>query len=168
MAFEQLDEFFNYKNQLMEDLLTDKTIVKLINENISFENAPSLCYTQVFPYEYIPETVENGKTFICFDVDIQSSFDKTYLSPTIYVWIFTHKSNLRLPEGGVRTDKLCSKIANIINGSRRYGLGELELHSVKRFAPMTDFQGKVMTLYAKDFNRLYNPTKYTPSNRRGD
>ena len=35
MAFEQLDEFFNYKNQLMEDLLTDETIVKLINENIS-------------------------------------------------------------------------------------------------------------------------------------
>ena len=167
MVFEQLDEFFDYKNQLMEDLLTNKDIVALINEDISFKKAASLRYTQVFPYEYVPETVETGKTFVCFDVDIQKSIDKTYLLPTIYVWVFTHKSKLRLPEGGVRTDKLCSKIAGVINGSRNYGLGELDLYSVKRFAPMTDFQGKVMTLYAKDFNRLHNPNKYTPGNRKG-
>ena len=166
MITEQLDEFFDYKNKLMEDLLTNKDIVTLINEDISFKRASLLRYTQVFPYEYVPETVEVGKTFVCFDVDIQKSVDKTYLSPTIYVWVFTHKSKLRLPEGGVRTDRLCSKIAGVLNGSRCYGLGELDLYSVKRFAPMTDFQGKVMTLCAKDFNRLYNPNKHTPSNRK--
>lgn len=166
MIIEQLDEFFDYKNQLMEDILTNKSIVSLINEDIPFESASSLCYTQVFPYEYVPETIEVGKTFVCFDVDIQKSIDKTYLLPTIYVWVFTHKSKLRLLEGGVRTDTLCSKIASIINGSRNYGLGELDLYSVKRFAPMTDFQGKVMTLYAKDFNRLHTPNKHTPNNRK--
>lgn len=165
MQFEQLDEFFNYKNQLMEDLLTNKDIVTLINEDISFGEASSLRYTQVFPCEYIPDTVEVGKTFVCFDVDIQESIGKTYLLPTIYIWVFTHKSKLRLPEGGVRTDKLCSKIAGVINGSRNYGLGELNLHSVKRYSPMTDFQGKVITLYAKDFNRLYDPNKPIPTKR---
>lgn len=168
MTFEQLDEFFDYKNQLMEDLLTDESIVTLINEDVSLSKAPSLRYTQVFPYEYVPETVEVGKTFICFDVDIQKPLGKTYLLPTIYVWVFTHKSKLRLPEGGVRTDKLCSKIAGVMNGSRNYGLGELDLNSVKRFAPMTDFQGKFMTFYAKDFNRPFNPHKHTPANRKKD
>lgn len=167
MITEQLDELFEYKNKLMEDLLTNRSIVTLINEDVAFDRAASLRYTQVFPYEYIPETIEAGKTFVCFDVDIQKSLDKTYLLPTIYIWVFTHKSKLRLPEGGIRTDKLCSKIANIINGSKRYGLGELDLYSVKRFAPMTDFHGKVMTLYAKDFNRLHNPNKYIPANRKG-
>lgn len=168
MTFEQLDEFFDYKNQLMEDLLTDESIVALINEETPLNKAPTLRYTQVFPYEYVPETVEVGKTFICFDVDIQKPLGKTYLLPTIYVWVFTHKSKLRLPEGGVRTDKLCSKIAGAINGSRNYGLGELDLNSVKRFAPMTDFQGKLMTFYAKDFNRPFNPHKHTPANRKRD
>ncbi len=166
MAIEQLDEFFDYKNQLMEDILTDKSIVELIDEDISFNKAESLVYTRVFPYEYVPETIEKGKTFICCDVDIGSSVDKTFLLPTLYIWVFTHKSKLRLPEGGVRTDKLCSKIADVLNGSRKYGLGELNLYSVKRFAPITDFQGKVMTFYAKDFNRLSPSNKPIPSNRK--
>lgn len=151
----------------MEDLLTTESIVGLINEDIPFKDAGKLAYTQVFPCEYVPETVQDGKTFICFDVDIQQSVNKTYLLPTLYVWVFTHRTKLRLPEGGIRTDKLCSEICAKINGSRDYGLGELNLGSVKRFAPMTDYQGKVLVFHAKDFNRQYDPSKPIPSNRKG-
>lgn len=161
-----LQEFFDYKNQLMKDILTNEEIVKLVNEDIQMEDAASLAYTQVFPCEYVPETVQAGKTFVCFDVDIQRSLDKTFLIPTIYVWVFTHRSNLRLPEGGVRTDKLCSEICKVINGSRFYGLGELNFFAAKRFAPMTDYQGKMMTFTAKDFNRQYDPKRPTPANRK--
>lgn len=150
----------------MEDILTNESIVHLVNEDVSLEDAKVLAYSQVFPCEYIPQTVQEGKTFICFDIDIQQSVNKTYLLPTLYVWVFTHRSKLRLPEGGVRTDKLCSEICNAINGSRKYGLGELDLYSCKRFAPMTDFQGKALTFYAKDFNRQYDPTRPVPSNRK--
>lgn len=163
----QLREFFDYKNQLMQDLLTNETIVKLLDENISMKDSASLAYSSVFPLEYVPETVHDGRTYICFDVDIQKSIGKTYLLPTLYVWVFSHRSKLRLPNGGgIRTDELCSEICETINGSRKYGLGELDLYSVKRFAPMTDYQGKVMTFYAKDFNRLHEPNKPTPSNRK--
>lgn len=163
----QLQEFFDYKNQLMEDLLTNEAIVRLLDDDISMDDAASLSYKNVFPCEYVPETVQDGKTFICFDVDIQQSVNKTYLLPTLYVWVFTHRSKLRLPNGGgVRTDKMCSEICKTINGSRKYGLGELDLYSVKRFAPMTDYQGKVLTFYAKDFNRVYDPHKATPTNRK--
>lgn len=163
----QLQEFFDYKNQLMGDLLTNEEIVRLLDDDIAFEDAGSLAYENVFPCEYVPETVQDGKTFICFDVDIQKSVNKTYLSPTLYVWVFAHRSRLRLPNGGgVRTDKLCSEICKAINGSLKYGLGELDLYSVKRFAPMTDYQGKVLTFYAKDFNRQFNPYKDIPTNRK--
>lgn len=166
MVVMQLQEFFDYKNQLMEDLLTNEDIVRLIDDTVALQNADSLAYNQVFPCEYVPDTVQEGKTYICFDVDVQRTADKTFLSPTLFVWVFTHRSKLRLPEGGVRTDKLCSEICKAINGSRKYGLGELNLYSVKRFAPMTDFQGKVLTFYAKDFNRVYDGKKYTPENRK--
>lgn len=162
----QLEEFFDYKNKLMEDLLTNEEIVKLLDNSVSMENAKTLAYTCVFPYEYIPDTVEYSKSFICFDVDIQESLSKTYLLPTLYIWVFSHKSRLRLNEGGVQTDKLASEIAKTINGSHFYGLGELNLYSVKRFAPVTDYQGKVMTFHAKDFNRLAPNTKPIPSNRK--
>lgn len=162
----QLSEFFDYKNKLMEDLLTNNDIVKLLDSTTELSNAHKLAYHNVFPYEYIPDTVEEAKTFICFDVDVQESINKTFLLPTLYIWVFSHKSKLRLPEGGVQTDKLVSEIAKAINGSRFYGLGELDLYSVKRFAPVTDYQGKVMTFHAKEFNRHAPNTRPVPSNRK--
>jgi hypothetical protein len=162
----QLSEFFDYKNKLMEDLLTSQDIVSLLDDEIELKDAHTLAYTHVFPYEYIPDTVEHAKTFICFDVDVQESINKTFLLPTLYIWVFSHKSKLRLPEGGVQTDKLVSEIAKAINGSRFYGLGELDLYSVKRFAPVTDYQGKIMTFHAKEFNRTSLNSKPVPSNRK--
>lgn len=162
----QLSEFFDYKNKLMEDLLTNESVVKLLDADTKLEDASKLAYVHVFPYEYIPDTVEHAKTFICFDVDVQESINKTFLLPTLYIWVFSHKSKLRLAEGGVQTDKLTSEIAKAINGSRFYGLGELDLYSVKRFAPVTDYQGKVMTFHAKEFNRASPNTRAIPSNRK--
>lgn len=161
-----LDEFYDYKNKFVEDIVTNEVIVGLLDGEFTEDGCKKLVYSQVFPYEYIPDTVEEATTFICCDVDVLEVMNKTFLKPTIYVWVFTHKSKLRLPEGGVRTDKICSEIAKAINGSRYYGLGELELYSVRRFAPMTDYQGKVMTFHAKDFNRQYEHNKSTPSNRK--
>lgn len=91
-----------------------------------------------------------------------------FLKPVLYIWVLTHKSLLRLPDGaGVRTDRLAAEIVKAINGSRKYGLGELNFYSAKRFAPITDYQGKVLTFNADEFNRL-NPTKQpVPANRRG-
>ena len=51
----QLEEFYDYKNQLMGDILTNKDIVSLLNSDIKFEDATKLAYTQVFPCEYIPD-----------------------------------------------------------------------------------------------------------------
>lgn len=163
----QLEEFFDYKNQLMEDLLTNSEIVKLLTDSESDREHPeNLVYSQVYPFEYIPETVEHGETFICCDVDVQRSLNKTYLLPVLYIWVFTHKSKMRLPEGGVRVDKLASEVAKEINGSRYYGLGELDLYSAKRFAPTMDYQGKVLTFQATDFNRQSPTGKPIPSNRK--
>ena len=162
----QLEEFYDYKNQLVEDLLTNPKIVSLIDDTIPFEDAPSLMYTHVFPCEYVPDTAEFGQTYVCADVDLQRAANKTYYSLALYIWVFTHRSKLRLPEGGVRTDKLCSEICKQINGSMKYGLGELDLYASKRFAPMTDYQGKVLIFHADDFNRLYNPKKEIPINRK--
>ena len=81
----QLEEFFDYKNQLMNDLLTNEEIVRLLADDCKPVNdVQDLVYKQVFPYEYIQETIEHGQTFICCDVDIQKSVNKTFLIP-VYI-----------------------------------------------------------------------------------
>ena len=162
-----LEDFYDYKNRLMEDILTDEEIVRLINEDVPFENAKSLMYKNVFPYEYVPETVQDGYTFICADVDVTASSGKTFLFPVMYIWVFSHRSQLRLPNGeGIRPDKLCSKIYERIKGSRLYGLGHLNLNAVKRFAPMTDYQGKVMTFNMWEVNGFDDEKRPFPVNRK--
>ena len=162
-----LDELFDYKNQLMDDMLSNEQIIQLLSDDGKTLTAPEkLVYTQIYPYEYVPDVVEHGQTFICCEVDIKDVIDKTFLVPVLYIWVFTHKSKVRLPGGGVRTDKLSSEITKIINGSRMYGLGELNLQSAKRFSPIGDYQGRILTFYAKDFNRLSPSNKKVPANRK--
>ena len=70
--FEGLDELFDYKNQLIDDLLTSKTVLRLLSDDCEENTRPEqLMYSQVFPYEYVPETVEHGQTFICCEVDMR-------------------------------------------------------------------------------------------------
>ena len=162
-----LEEFYDYKNRLMMDILTNKRIIELIKDDSAPAKRPEeYVYSQVFPYEYIPETLEQGSTYICCDVDIQRALNKTFLTPVIYIWVFSHRSKLRLPEGGVRPDAVASEIAKTINGSRYYGLGELDLYSAKRFTPITDYQGKVLMFQTTDFNRKYPTGQAVPANRK--
>ncbi|MBR4021278.1 MAG: hypothetical protein IKI94_01565 [Ruminococcus sp.] len=161
----QLNEFFDYKNQLMKELCCNEAIVKLVTDKDN-SDVPNhtLAYSQIYPFEFVPETVDNGQTIICFDVDVAEVINKTFYVPVVYVWVFTHKSKMRLSTGGIRTDKIAAEIDKVLNGSRYYGLGELNLKSVGRFSPIADYQGRVLTYYAKDFNRLN--TKQPPSNRK--
>ena len=161
-----LGELFDYKNKLMEDLCKNPEIVRLVTENKD-ATVPNhqLPYTQLYPFEFVPETVSEARTFICFDEDIVSVPNKTYYLPVVYVWIFTHKSKLHMPEGGVLLDKLSIEVSKMLNGSRFYGLGQLKLESVGRFVPITDYLGRVMVFTAVDFNRLSAGGR-TPSNRK--
>ena len=162
-----LDEMFDYKNQLMKDILTNDEICELLYDEDYQKGGQSLAYTRVFPFEYLPETIEYGATFICFDVDVESVPSSTFLVPIIGIWVFSHKSKLRLPEGGVRTDKLCCEIAKMLNGSRYYGMGELDLAQVKRFAPTTDYNGKYMRFITREWNRPSPTGKPIPAVRKG-
>lgn len=165
--FEGLDELFDYKNQLMDDMLTNVKILELLSDDQEKVDQPAeFMYKQVFPYEFVPDTVEHGQTFICCEVDIGDVRNKTFLDPKIYVWVFTHKSKVRLPRGGIRVDNLTSEIVKTINGSRMYGLGTLNLASVKRFSPVTDYQGRTLVFDARDYNRLPDMRKPVPANRK--
>lgn len=165
MLLEDLDD---YKNTLMEELCKDKDIVWLLTKN-SKAKVPNynLPYTQIFPYEYVPETVDEAKSFICFDVDAVKVPNKTFYFPYIYIWEFTHISNMRMPEGGgIRIDRIASSIDKILNGSRIYGMGELELKKVTRFSPSNDYLGRVLVYATKEWNRTSLNQKKGRSNRK--
>lgn len=164
-----LEETFDYKNRLMEYACKNEEIVKLVtkNKNASVPNH-TLPYSQMFPCEWVPDTVDNAKTFVCFDVDIASVPNKTFYLPVLYVWVFTHKSNLRAPVelgGGLTVERVCVEIDKMLNGNRFFGLGNLMLSGLKRFTPISGYHGRVIIYSAKDFNRPSGRIE-APSNRK--
>lgn len=164
-----LEETFSYKNTLMEHICSNEHVVRLITKN-DYAAIPNhdLAYTQVFPCEWVPDTIGDSKTYICFDVDIASVPNKTYYLPVMYVWVFTHKSNLRVPKemgGGLTVDRVSVEIDKMLNGNRFYGLGDLKLSALKRFTPITGWHGRVIVYATKDFNRPSGRI-FSPSNRQ--
>lgn len=162
-----LQEFFEYKNKLMKMMCENEELVKLVVDPDTGDDFDPLTlpYEQIFPFEYIPETTDKGKTYICFDVDIPQVINEVIYEPIIWIWVFTHKSLLRLPEGGVRTDRIAQILDEMLNGNRDLGLGEVNLKTVARFSPVEDFQGRVLAYQCTDTNR-WGVRKPVPSRRR--
>lgn len=164
-----LKETYAYKNRLMEHICKNEEIVKLVTKNMD-ASVPNhtLPYTQVFPFEWVPETIDEAKTYICFDVDITSVPNKTFYLPVLYIWVFTHKSNARAMQemgGGITVDRVVVEIDEMLNGNRFYGLGDLKLNSCRRFTPILGYHGRVLAYAARDFNRPSGRIE-APSNRR--
>ena len=148
------------------DICSNENVVSLItgqdNPTVPDKTLP---YEQVYPFQFIPETENTSRTFVCFDVDILKAPNKTFYYPVIYIWIMVHKSKMRTNGLGCRTDAISSAIDQMLNGNRFYGLGELELGAVGRFIPTTDYLGREVVYYTKDFNRSPG-MKPTPANRK--
>lgn len=162
-----LEELFDYKNKIMKMFCENDEVVKLVAhiDDADDIDGLTLAYSRIYPFEYVPETVKEDDTFICFDVDIPDVESEVIYHPVIYIWMFTHKDTLRLDKGGVRTDMLAAEIDKMLNGNRTLGLGELDLRSVTRFAPIKDFQGRVLVYEGKDTNR-WGVHKKAPMRRR--
>ena len=148
-------------------LCENDEVVKLVANIDDAEDIDglSLAYSHIYPFEYVPETVKEDDTFICFDVDVPDVENEVLYHPVIYLWMFTHKDALHLKEGGVRTDKMAVEVDKMFNGNRNLGMGELDLRSVTRFAPIKDFQGRVLVYEGKDTNR-WGVHKQAPVRRR--
>lgn len=162
----ELQEFYDYKNRLMMDLCSNEEIVKLVTgQEKPKVPARNLAYEQIYPYQFIPETENNARTFICFDVDIARAPNKTFYYPVIYIWVLVHKSKMKTDGLGCRTDAITCAIDRMLNGNRFYGQGALELGPVERFIPTTDYLGRGMVYYTRDFNRTPG-MKQVPGNRK--
>lgn len=165
----QLEEFFNYKNELMRELCASEAVQKLMmtdeNEDLILPNHDA-AYRNIFPYEFIADTVDTAQTFICFDTDVTEVYNRVDLNVALYVWIFTHKSLLRLKGGGLRLDALAAAVDRLLNQSRLFTKNPLELKSVGRFVPIDDYSGRILTFVGSEWNAAMQPRKQPPQNRR--
>lgn len=150
-----LEEFTTYKQTLMQAICTNDNIIKLLKKPTDPETLTGrdLRYKRIFPYNYVPLTVENATTFICFAVTAPNVTDNVISTLRLYVWVFTHQ-DLMKTENGMRTDLLVSEIDKVLNGSTKYGFGKVRLRSCDITAvPVEGYTGLVSVYSVEDINR---------------
>lgn len=149
-----LEEFTKYKQTLMQALCTSEGVVDLmkLDSDPDTITGKDMRYSRIYPYNYVPLTIEKAQTFICFTVTAPNVKDNLIAELRLTVYVFTHQDLMRTNEG-IRTDLLVSEIDKLLNGSTKYGLGKVTLKCCDVMqVPCQGYSGLFSVYSVKDFS----------------
>ena len=146
------------KNKIIKEFIKDKDIVAAINSS-EVTSPEKLKGTHIFDYHQNPHTINTVETFITVQVHIPQPFsfeDKTFVKPTVEIWIISHEKHMivdnipKVTEN--RNDYLSRLIDNKLNGKSGFGIGKLNLIVNNEGAYQQDYVFRKMVFECLDLN----------------
>lgn len=123
-----VDTISEWKNKAIALVLEQDEIIDLLE--MSDEEADDPMYTRIFPYNHIPQTVEEAKVYITFTVTVPKiTFNKIWAYPRLTVRVIAHQERMKLNLAGVsatRIDYISKLIVNLLT-KNDFGFGKLKL-----------------------------------------
>ena len=148
-----LSEIPKYRDVIIQQICNNKTIIDLLRPDEQSNIKPEdMIYKYIYPYDHIVDKTTEVGTYLCFDVESPRIVNRAFVDLRICFWIITHDRKIVTPKG-LRSDLLCSEIDKVVNGSKDFGLGSVELMSWGRFNPADRFHGRSLIYRTVDFNR---------------
>lgn len=142
MASGNSQEIITYKQTAMNAIAGVDNIVKAINAKYSSGNPMEpgdLFYTHIFPYAFIPDTIDTAGCYITFEISMPSVSTVNYFfkDVLITVTIICHQDIMKMTDdeplgatGATRCDYISVEIDKLFNKSTEImGRYELELVS---------------------------------------
>lgn len=150
-------EIIEYRNIIFKKLLESEEIVKLLGfEGVEYPE-DEIPYKNMFPHEYIPDTITTTDKFINFEISATlDTRNNVYKDLTIYFFITCHEDVIRY-KGGLWYDKVVCEIDDIFSEKNILGVGKTGLLSNIPYFPQQKFKGRALKFIVKDFN---NGLKY--------
>lgn len=113
------------KDRVVELVLSSQKIVELIGDNVyKTAPAPGLLYKKVYPFIYIPDTLDSASAIICVEANIISVKTDSVCDIELIIATMCHTDIMRT-EFGTRIDALADEVDELINHSREFGIGKL-------------------------------------------
>ena len=123
-----VDTISEWKNKAIALVLEQDEIIDLLE--MSEEEADDPMYTRIFPYNHIPQTIEETKVYITFTVTVPKiTFNKIWAYPRLTVRVIAHQERMKLNLAGVsatRIDYIAKLIVNLLT-KEDFGFGKLQL-----------------------------------------
>ena len=157
------------KQTVLRALLSDEEIVKILrNSNEVCVPDMGLRYTQIFPWMYVPETVEKANSFIGMRIRARNPVNAAAKTYELTIYVMCHKEHMRMnrdvcealgldvKDSGSKVDVLADKIDFLLNGSTDMGFSKLELVDSDEFKPAEKHHGRYITYRVTGWNRYGN------------
>lgn len=123
------NELYNYKRQVIEELLKSDELIEALDTN-GLEPS-ELVYTHIFPFGVIKPVQIEAKNFITVEVTMPqvSTVNRFYKDVLLVISVICDISLMKTDYGVPRHDYISAKIAELLGGSSAFGFGELSLIS---------------------------------------
>lgn len=118
----------DWKNKAIELVIGQDEIMELLDMDEVEADDPM--YTRIFPYNHIPQIIEETKVYITFTVNIPKiTFNKIWAYPRLTVRVIAHQERMKLNMAGVsatRIDYIAKLIVDLLT-KNDFGYGKLHL-----------------------------------------
>ena len=155
-----LDELIDYTSKIIAALSNSPEVVGLIVDKAPSEVTEAdmdNARNKMFDFDYIDETVQSAGAFIMVDADMVAAPTGTIKDLEVYVQIAVSKTYVKLSPTifkgmrGNRRDNLSRQIDLLLNGSRDFGIGKLQLVTARTVNVPSSFTSKMLTYRVPDF-----------------
>lgn len=120
------------KNEAVAKLVASDEVIKAMGNDDIVENDEAM-YKYIFPYLYIPYTIEGSHSYICMKVIMtgRQSVNDLFGNYSVIIWVIVNQSLMQMDGvgGATRLDHLADMVETIFAGSEAFGTKRLQLVS---------------------------------------
>lgn len=128
----------------MNYLNRNKHIVELCGGTFGENQANKL----FFPYEYIPDIIQEVFCYVAFDVGVsQSLINTTYVNLDMYFFVMCHIDKAQAEDlPGLRYDLIAQEITRDFANDKKLGSGCVQLAFNKPYVVSSEVRGRALSL----------------------
>lgn len=118
------------KNEAVAKLVASDEVIKAMGNDDIEENDEAI-YKYIFPYFYIPYTIEGSHSYICVKVIMtgRQSENDLFGNYSVIIWVIVNQSLMQMDGvgGATRLDHLADMVETIFAGSEAFGTKRLQI-----------------------------------------
>lgn len=158
-------DFTRIKEIIKRKFLKDQELVNLmLNKGINITEfidqpigAKSPAKNLIKTYKFVPETIEDDKTYITMSSHVDYTNDDYVKRVSVELYVMCHKSQIETLQGN-RHDLIADRVDKLLNGSldfSEFGLGKFQLIAADEFIPIGDYYAWAISYYTLSGNREF-------------
>lgn len=147
------DKVGMYRQIVMNKLITSNKLYHIVCRDPKLTSGPELRWVNYFPMEYVPETQEDTKMFVCYDIKADYELENSCVKKLdIYFFISCNYLAMRDEQTGeLRTDQAAHEIESIF-ATTKLGFAHGKLIHNYPYAPITKYRGRSILISFSDFS----------------